>query len=393
MRTTGLIILREWKRILTIPAHYLVLLLVPPLLFFFYAFIYQAQEARHLPIAIWDEDHSSVSRQFTFLLSQSETIQLTVSVSSEDELQAMIKQGKILGAVHFPKDMEMDIKTRHPVYVTLYTNAASMVPAKLIYKAAAQVIMTAGSGVILQKLVKKGMPADKAMALVQPIRLNTYILYNPTYNYQEYLVPGLITVGLQMIIIMVGVLLLNYEWTTGTMEELCRLSQGSASSVIFGKAMAHLVVAWVNFVLVAGIIFPVFGIGVTTATGKFFLLYTLLVLACLGIGFFVSALFKDTMLASDIALFYTSPAFVFSGFTFPRWAMPWYDQYYANIMPYTAFLDGFFKIYYMNLPLRYAAAEAGKLGLFIGITFVLAIILFQRQLNKVALGQLKYNQA
>ncbi|MFL9485589.1 ABC transporter permease [Chitinophagaceae bacterium LWZ2-11] len=382
MKTIFLIILREWKRIITLPVHYWVLLVMPPILFFFYAFIYQKQSAEHLPVALWDEDHSSVSRQFLFLLEQKKTLQFVKEVKSQDEVQDLIRKGTILGAVHFPKNMENDIKSRHPVNVVVYTNAASLVPAKLIYKEAAQVIITAGSGVILQKFVKTGMNKEKAMALVQPIKLHSYTLYNPDYNYQEYLVPGLITVGLQMIIIMVSVLLLNYEWNTKSIDELYKLAKGSASNIIIGKCLAHLTVAWINFILITAIIFPVFGIGISVATGKFFILFTLLSLACIGIGMMVSALFSDTMLATDIALFYTSPAFVFSGFTFPRWAMPWYDQYYANIMPYTAFLDGFFKVYYMNLPLSYVSLEIGKLLLFAGITFSLAILSFQIKLKK-----------
>jgi ABC-2 type transport system permease protein len=379
----GRIILREWKRIFGLPVHYWVLVAIPPLLFFLYAFIYQNQKADHLPVALWDEDQSAVSRQFTFLLQQTETISFTEQVGNLQQLEQMMQEGRIMGAIHFPKNMERDIKSRHPVNVVVYTNAAAVVPAKLIYKEAAQVIITAGSGVILQKFVKTGMNKEQAMALVQPIQLQAYTLYNPSYNYQEYLVPGLITVGLQMMMIMVAVLLLNYEYKTNTMEELWQLADGSASAIIAGKTLAHLVVAWVNFLLVVAIVFPVFGIGVPAATGKFFVLYTLLSLACLGIGMMVSAIAKDVMLATDVALFYTSPAFVFSGFTFPRWAMPWYDQYYANIMPYTPFLDGFFKVYYMNLPLQYTYAEMGKLMLFIAFTFSVAILVYQKQLDQL----------
>jgi ABC-2 type transport system permease protein len=384
MRSIGQIFVWEWKRILRLPVHYWVLLVLPPVLFFFFAFIYQKQKADHLPVAIWDEDHSSVSRQFTFLLNQSEALHITGTLSNRQELEQKIKSGEILGAIHFPRNMEADIKSRHPVPVALYTNAAAMVPAKLIYKSAAEVIITAGSGVILQKLVKKGMNKEKAMALVQPLRLTTYTLYNPDYNYQNYLVPGLITVGMQMVLIMIAVLMLNYEWKTNTIGALVTLANGSASGIIAGKTLAHLSVSWINFLLIAGIIFPLFQISVGGALLKFFLLYNLLALACLGIGQMVSALFMDEMLASDIALFYTSPAFVFSGFTFPRWAMPWYDQYYANIMPYTAFLDAYFKAYSMNLPLSYAGTEIGRLLLFPVITFPVAILVFQRKINKIA---------
>jgi ABC-2 type transport system permease protein len=375
--------IREWKRIFRLPVHYLVLLVAPPFLFFLYAYIYNEQQVEHLPMALWDDDQSALSRQFTFLLQQGKTCHFTTQVSSINELEDLIQKGEILGAIHFPKKMEQDIKSRHPVHVVVYTNAAAVVPAKLIYKEAAQVIITAGSGVILSKFVKTGMEKEKAMALVQPIVLVPYTLYNPTYNYQHYLVPGLITVGLQMMIIMVGVLLLNYEATTNTRQQLWHIAKGSASAVIAGKTLAHLVIAWINFILVAFIIFPIFNLGIMAAAGKFFVVYTLLSLACLGIGQLFSAVFADTMLATDAALFYTSPAFVFSGFTFPRWAMPWYDQYYANIMPYTHFLDAFFKVYYMNLPLRYATTEMGYLLLFIAITFPMAILLYQQQLNQL----------
>lgn len=377
------IMIREWKRILNLKVFYLVMLVVPAILFTFYAFIYQKQEAKHLAFAIWDDDQSAISRQLTFLLEQKESLNITRRVYSEEEVKRLINEGKILGAVHFPANLQKNIYSRHPSTVTLYTNAASLVPAKMIYKAVAEVIITGSTGVVLQKLVKTGMKADQAMALANPIKLNAYQLYNATYNYQEYLVPGLITVSMQMILIISCMLALNYEWKTETMEELYHCSNGSVINVIVGKTIAHLVVSWINFILIAFVVFPYFDIGVPSATGKFFVIYTFLSLACIGIGMFISALFKDVMLSGDVALFYTSPAFVFSGFTFPRWAMPWYDQYYALIMPYTAFLDGFFKLYYMNLPLKYAQGDLIKLLIFCAVMFPTAILLFRRQFNLV----------
>lgn len=381
MNDLGHIIVREWKRVLSLKVFYLVMLVMPILLFSFYAVIYQKQEAKHLAFAIWDEDRSPVSRQLIFLLEQREALNIIRRVSSEAEVKSLIQQGKILGAVHFPLNMQKDIYSRHQTNVTLYTNAASMVPAKMVYKAVAEVVIMGSSGVVLQKLIKMGMKRDRAMALANPIKLNSYQLYNPTYNYQEYLVPGLITVGMQMILIISSMLALNYEWKTGTMQELHILSAGSALGVVAGKTVAHLTISWVNFIWIAFVVFPYFDIGVPSATGKFFVVYSLLSLACIGIGMFISALFKDVMLSGDTALFYTSPAFVFSGFTFPRWAMPWYDQYYATIMPYTPFLDAFFKVYYMNLPFRYAQADLNKLLIFCAVMFPTAILLFQQQFN------------
>ena len=139
--------------------------------------------------------------------------------------------------------------------ITLYTNGAYLVPAKMIYKGAAQVIIKGGLAVVLQKAEKQGMPSSQANTLVQPIKLNTTTLYNPDFNYQLYLTPGLITVGLQMALIVASVLILNLEFKQHTIDDLLKISK-SSSQVVMGKTLAHLCIAWVLFVLVAYVIFP-----------------------------------------------------------------------------------------------------------------------------------------
>ncbi|MCK9421562.1 MAG: ABC transporter permease [Bacteroidales bacterium] len=376
------IMIREWRRILTLPVFFWLLLVLPPVLFFFYAFIYEKEKIKDLPFAIWDESHSAASRQLTFLLEQMESIHITHQIKSQSELELLILKGEVMGAVHFPVKMEEHILSGQPVDITLYTNASSLVPAKLLFKNASEVIIMGGAGITLEKLIQTGMNRNKAMALVQPVRLTTLPLYNPGYNYFQYLVPGLITVALQMIIIMVSVLLFNYETKTGSKQELYALARGSALRILSGKMFAHLGVAWINFILVTGIIFPIFGIGQDMATFHFFILYTLLAMACISIGSLISVIISDTMLATDIALFYTAPAFVFSGYTFPRWAMPWYDQFYAWVMPYSSFLDGFVKLYQMQLPFRYAFSEMSVLLLFVLVTFPLALLVLKIKIRK-----------
>jgi ABC-2 type transport system permease protein len=380
LKTISQIILREWKRIFSIPNFYVVLLVIPPIIFLFYGFIYQKQFAKELPMAVWDEDGSSVSRTLTDMMEQNENIHFTNTVFSNAEIEKLMKEGKIFGAVHFPKNMESDVKKNHQSNITLYTNGAYLVPAKMIYKGAAEIIIKGGLAVVLQKAEKQGMPADKANTLVQPIKLNTTTLYNPEFNYQMYLTPGLVTVGLQMALIVASVLILNFEFKRNTIDELLRISK-SSSQIIIGKMLAHLCIAWILFVLIAFVVFPLYDLGKPKTDFNFFILYTLMALACIGIGMMLSAISDNLLFVTDVALFFTSPAFVFSGFTFPRWAMPWYDQIYADIMPYTHFLDGFIKLYFMELPMSYAMPEVYKLLIFIGATFPVAVLFFQKKIN------------
>ena len=331
-------------------------------------------------MAVWDEDQSSVSRTLTNMMEQNENIHFTHTAFSNSEIEKLMKEGKIFGAVHFPKNMESDAKKNHQSNITLYTNGAYLVPAKMIYKGAAEIIIKGGLAVVLEKAEKQGMPAQTANALVQPIKLNSTILYNPDFNYKMYLTPGLITVGLQMALIVAAVIILNLEFKRNTIDDLLEISH-SSSQIVIGKMLAHLSVSWILFVLVAFVVFPVYDLGKPGTDFNFFIIYTLMALACIGIGMMLSALSDNLLFVTDVALFFTSPAFVFSGFTFPRWAMPWYDQLYSDIMPYTHFLDGFIKLYFMQLPMHYAMPEVYKLLLFTGVTFPLAVIIFQRKIN------------
>lgn len=362
MKTLWQIIFREWKRIFSIPIFYVVLVVIPPVLFLFYGYIYQNKFAENLPVAIWDEDHSEVSRTLVNMMDATKTIKFAYTVDNEDELKQLILENKVFGAVHIPKDLEANAKNGTPSTIVVYSNASSLVASKLIYKDAAGVIIKGGLAVVLQKLTRQGMPEGQAVALIQPIKLNTFTLYNPDYNYQEYLTPGLVSVGIQMAIIMVSVLLLNWELKTNTLYELLALARGSASNIIVGKTLALLSVSWINFLLIQYIIFPLYDLDKEGTGLDFFLLYNALVLACIGFGILISSISDDVMLCADVALFFTSPAFVFSGFTFPRSAMPWYDQYYAAVMPYTYFLDGFLKGYFMQLPIKYFQQELLILG-------------------------------
>ncbi|GAB1350559.1 hypothetical protein MASR1M107_27740 [Ignavibacteriales bacterium] len=78
-------------------------------------------------------------------------------------------------------------------------------------------------------------------------------------------------------------------------------------------------------------------------------LYTFLFgMSSLLLGMLVSVILKNVMLSTQVVLFLTTPAFVFSGLTYPLWAMPEAHRIFSHVIPYTQFLDGFIRIYLMG---------------------------------------------
>ncbi|MCK5857626.1 MAG: ABC transporter permease, partial [Bacteroidales bacterium] len=91
----------------------------------------------------------------------------------------------------------------------------------------------------------------------------------------------------------------------------------------------------------------------------------------------------DEVIAMDISFFYNSPAFVFSGFTFPIFGMPAFNSFYSDLIPYTYFLKAFLKLYQMNTPLHYAFPEFKALLVFCLVGFVIAYAALYVHLNKL----------
>ena len=88
----------------------------------------------------------------------------------------------------------------------------------------------------------------------------------------------------------------------------------------------------------------------------------------------ISILFKDQAIAMDVAFVYNSPAFVFSGFTFPIIAMPAFNSWYANLIPYTHFLKAYIKGMEMSSPFSFLIPQVIALLLFILFAYIVSVI-------------------
>ncbi len=101
MRTLYHITIRELKRIIRLPAHYIVLLAMPPCSSFACAISTMSSKPITCPWPYGMRTNPAVSRQFTFLLQQAATLRFTKEIGNIGELQDLIQKGEIMGAIHF----------------------------------------------------------------------------------------------------------------------------------------------------------------------------------------------------------------------------------------------------------------------------------------------------
>jgi ABC-2 type transport system permease protein len=372
MRKTPInkIIIREFKRIRERKTLFLLEIIFPIVLFFFFAEIYEKEVIRELPVAIYDADNTSLSRKVIQFIESSPTLKITEYCNSLDEIKTQFMKGKIQGAFVLPRNFESEIKSGNNANVIVYKNSTNIIVSNYLLKESASIIKTISGGILLKKIKSTEISEERAMAVLNPISIETASLFNPTYSYENYLMPGLVTVTLQMLIMLAAVIVISSEYTHHTFTNLVKMAEGKAYKILIGKSVPHLLIHFSSIILIVGIIFPLYNITINGAAITLILLMSCFIAASFMMGLLISAIINDQLFATEIAVFINTPAFIFSGFTFPIWGMPFAHKLFAQILPFTHFLNAFLKVYQMGATFNSVTSEFLILFLFVLISTV-----------------------
>ncbi len=373
---------REILRIFRRKSGRTLLIYIPVSVFLFLSLIYVKGTLRDIPVAVYDEDHTALSRLIIRYIDASSYAKVALYLNSEDDMRTFFLDHDDIPAIYYiPKGVEKGILKGGSRKIVVYSNSSNIVFGNLVYKDANTIATTISVGILLKKFMLQGQSLKKAMDLAMPIRTHAHPLFNPYYNYLYYLIPGLVTVLLQMILFFAATRAINSEFNENTIDELNRIAQGKISNILLGKALAY-TLAGLSIMTLIGAIFGIFKIPLRGNLFYLFSLFSYFIITTVFLGLMLSSIVRDEILALDIAFFYNSPAFVFSGFTFPMFLMPFFDSFYGKIIPYTHFLNAFFKLYQMDTPLRYIKPELFGILIFLIVGVSGSFLFLKYQLKK-----------
>ncbi len=377
------ILLREFNRIFERKTLYLITIIFPIIFFLIYGFIYKQELIREVPISIYDEDNSSLSQKIKEQIEASSSLKIAKYSFNIYEIKNDFRNGEIYGAFHIPKGFEKNIKKGKNSTVVVYINSTNLILNNIILKDATTIIKTASASILLKKIRSKGNSFNKSLDIINPVRIETASLYNYNYSYSYYLVPGLIGFTLQMIIMISSVLVFSSEFSHNSFEELAAVGKYNPFTIIVGKLVSHVIIHLANILLILFILFPLFNIHVNGSYTLLFFVYIIFVLANLSIAFAVSSLIKDQQFASELVVFFNTPAFIFSGFTFPLWAMPKIHAVIAYTMPFTYFMNASIKVMYMNCNISFIKNEMFVFVFIIIFFFIITLISIARKTKRI----------
>ncbi len=359
------VVRREAQRLVCQPM-YLVLMFVLPLVSFaFFALLFEKGVARDIPIALLDEDHSSLSRTVTQMIDATPTAWIAYEIQDMDEGERLMREGKAMAIVQIPAFFEKNILNNRKTHIENYVTGTNITVNGLLSKDIQTAVTTFTAGIQLQLLTKQGLTQRQAMAQLMPVRFDRHVLFNPYINYGYYLSPSFMPMMLMIFTVMVTIFAIGTELKHATAAEWLATARGSVGTALAGKVLPITAVMFFVSALMLWVIFRIVGVPLNGSPTVIFVGTLLFIMSYQSISVLIVSLLANLRLSLSIGGGYSVLAFTFSGLTFPIMAMWEPMQWLSRIFPFTFYTDIFVDQMLRGAPVVCSLPDLGALGLFI----------------------------
>ena len=315
---TATVAVKELRHIVRDPFTLALAIGIPIILVVFFGFAID-YNFNHIPISVFDNDHSSESRNLIQKFTSSEYFYLkTPKIGSNPILE--VESERASAALVINPGFKKEIEEGKIPELQLLLDGSDNLKAGIIssYLAGIQAAAT-----------REFYPQVKPM----PIRFETRYMYNPELNTPWFVVPGLIVIVTGLLSIMMTALTVAREWEHGSMELLLSTPL-LPSEVILGKISPYLGLGFINIFMVYSIMRFVFNVPFLGSHAIFFLACFLFISASLAQGLLISVITRHQQKAMLISIIMgLLPAMLLSGFIFPIENMPVFFQFFTMILP------------------------------------------------------------
>lgn len=289
-------------------------------------------DVKHVKIAVYDQEKSSLSRDFINSLLQSEYFDLVEMVTSEKEINRYLDDKLAQCVIVIPNDLSEQIYSNREVKIQFLIDGVDGNTANIITNYANLATLTFNQKFSNQVLAVKGIKQ------YEPINFDPQFWFNPELKTSKFLVPGLIAMILIVTAVITVALSLVREKERGTIEQI-NVSPLSSLELILGKSLPFVLLALINAGIILVASYFLFGSEVKGSLLLLFITTLIFLIASTSMGIFISVVSDSQQVAFTLATFISLlPSLILSGFIFPIESMPEIIQIITNVTPVKFFL-------------------------------------------------------
>jgi ABC-2 type transport system permease protein len=221
----------------------------------------------------------------------------------------------------------------------------------------------------------------QAQLTIPAIEAEPRIWFNPNLESVQFIVPGIIAIIMMIVGTVLTAVTIVKEKETGTIEQIVSSPIGRYE-LMLGKVLPYAVLAYVDFLLIVGASYFLFGVTIKGSLLLLLLTAFIYLIGVLGLGILVSTSTQTQMSAMLTAIMASMlPSILLSGFIFPIRQMPRILQAITVVVPARYFIEILRDIYLKGLGLEYFWKETLYILIFGCATLILAAWRFQKRLG------------
>jgi ABC-2 type transport system permease protein len=326
MRLRGILV-KESLQILRDPSSIALAIVMPIVLLFIFGYGVTL-DADDVPIAIVATEHSTEATDLVERFELSPTFR-TYTIKTAAAAEALLESRRVDGIILIQDNFSEKLQQGQPAPVQLIINGIDANRARLI-QGYVQSLLGKWSAIRLQRGDRAATPA---------VSIDQRVWFNEEVESRNVMVPGLITLIMTLIGILLTSLVVAREWERGTMEALL-VTPIRRIDLLLGKIIPYYLLGMIGMALSVVVAVTVFAVPFRGSLWVLFLLSSLFMLACLGFGLLVSAAIRVQFVAAQIAIVAGFlPALFLTGLIFDLESTPQAIQLISYLVPARYFVS------------------------------------------------------
>ncbi len=317
-------------------------------------------DVRHLSAGLVDLSSTAASRQAVLDLTQTQVIDINYQASDTEELELLMRAGKISVGIFIPQDFER--RRQQPD------------------RAAIQLLVDGSDTIVGGAVAGIARSARTSPYNDQPPEMEIRTFYNPERRSPVNTVPGLIGIILTMTMTLFTAVAIVRERERGNLELLITTPVRSLE-LMLAKILPYVIFGLIQVSLVLLLGNLLFDVPLRGTLVDVYWVSLLFIVANLALGLVISTLAQTQFQAMQMTFFILLPSILLSGFMFPFDGMPTAAQWIAEVLPMTHFMRLIRGVVLRGASLPELTSELAWLSGFILIAMTFAVLKFRKRLD------------
>ena len=365
----GVILRKELIQALRDPRMRMMLFLPPIIQLLIFGFAVNL-DVDHASIGWMDMDRTPLSRELLASFEGSGRFYVVALPANEQDVQRALDKGDAQAVVRVLPNFDRDVKRGHTAEVQVLIDGSNSNTAALVSSYAGQVIGQFSASAVARPITS-GAPGVTARSRVW---------FNPDLYSRNYFVPGVVANIIMVVTLMLTVLAIVREKEIGTMEQLM-VTPMRPIELMLGKTLPFALVGLIDVALVTIVALVVFHVPFRGSLLLLFASASLFLMTSLGAGLFLSTLSNTQQQAMMMNFFFTTPAFMLSGFAFPIANMPLPIQWLTYLDPLRYFMEIVRGLFLKGVGLSVLWPQLACLAVYGAAMITLSVVRFHKTLD------------